>query len=186
MRLSVRYKIMGQLFAKVRSLFARRMEMVIVGLENSGKTTFINSLSDGSPGETVPTIGLNVRTVNKGNLIIKAWDLGGQVQYRPEWSRYARGTNVIIFVVDSSAIDLISYSRKELHTMLEERDLVGIPLLVLANKIDITPHLTEPEIIQGMNLDYVIDNPWLVISVSALRGTNIERVVDWLLNLERR
>ena len=63
---------MGQLFAKLRSLFARRIEMVIVGLENSGKTTFINNLSDGDPGETVPTIGLNVRTVSKGNLIMKA------------------------------------------------------------------------------------------------------------------
>ena len=177
---------MGILLGKIRSLFARRMEMVILGLENSGKTTFINSLSEGTPGETVPTIGLNVKTVQKGNLIIKAWDLGGQVQYRTEWSRYAKGTNVIIFVVDSSATDLISYSRKELHTMLEERDLAGIPLLVLSNKIDISPHLSEPEIIQGLNLDYVIDNPWLVISISALRGTNIERVVDWLLNFEKR
>ena len=177
---------MGILLGKIRSLFARRMEMVIVGLENSGKTTFINSLSEGTPGETVPTIGLNVKTVQKGNLIIKALDLGGQVQYRTEWSRYAKGTNVIIFVVDSSATDLISYSRKELHTMLEERDLAGIPLLVLSNKIDISPHLSEPEIIQGLNLDYVIDNPWLVISISALRGTNIERVVDWLLNFEKR
>ena len=70
--------------------------------------------------------------------------------------------------------------------MLEERDLAGIPLLVLSNKIDISPHLSEPEIIQGLNLDYVIDNPWLVISISALRGTNIERVVDWLLNFEKR
>ena len=63
---------MGILLGKIRSLFARRMEMVIVGLENSGKTTFINSLSEGTPGETVPTIGLNVKTVQKGNLIIKA------------------------------------------------------------------------------------------------------------------
>ena len=160
--------------------------MVIVGLENSGKTTFINNLSDGAPGETVPTIGVNVKTVIKGNLIIKAWDLGGQVQYRSEWSRYAKGTNVIVFVVDSSAKELISYSRKELHTMLEEKDLSGIPLLVLSNKIDMIHHLRESEIIEGLNLDYVIDNPWLVISISALQGTNIERVVDWLLHVENR
>ncbi|CAG9325493.1 unnamed protein product [Blepharisma stoltei] len=172
---------MGSLLAKLRSLFSRKMEMVIVGLENSGKTTFINQLSSGSPGQTVPTIGLNVRTVQQGNLTIKAWDLGGQVQYRTEWARYARGTNVIVFLVDASASQLISLSRKELHMMLEDRELVGIPLLILANKIDINPHMSEPEIIQGLNLDYVIDNPWLVISISAMRGTNIERVVDWLL-----
>lgn len=176
---------MGSLLAKVRSLFARRMEIVVVGLENSGKTTFINSLSDGNPGDTVPTIGLNVKQFNKGNLIIKAWDLGGQIQYRSEWARYAKGTQVIIFVVDASATDLITYSRRELHTMLEERDLANIPLLVLANKIDLNPHLTEPEIIEGLNLDYVIDNRWLVISISAIKGTNLERVVDWLLNVNK-
>jgi Arf/Sar family protein len=176
---------MGALLTKLRALFARKMEIVVVGLENSGKTTFINSLAEGSPGETVPTIGLNVKQITKGNLMIKAWDLGGQIQYRSEWARYAKGTQVIIFVVDSSAVDLITYSRRELHSMLEERDLANIPLLVLANKIDINPHLTEPEIITGLNLDYVIDNPWLVISISALKGTNLERVVDWLLNVKK-
>lgn len=84
-------------------------------------------------------------------------------------------------MVDASVPDLISLSRKELHLLLDDRELAGVPLLVLANKIDIEPHMTEPEIIQGLNLDYIIDNPWLVISTSALRGTNIERVVDWLV-----
>ena len=171
---------MGGLLAKLRTLFSRKMELVVVGLEHAGKTTFLNQISQGSPGDPVPTIGLNVRTVQKGNLTMKVWDLGGQVQYRPEWPRYSKGSGVIIFVVDASAIDLISLSRKELHLLLEDRELAGIPLLVLANKIDLEPHLTEPEIIQGLNLDYVIDNPWVVISCSALRGTNIERVVDWL------
>ena len=107
------------------------------------------------------------------------------IKDRSEWARYAKGTQVIIFVVDSSAVDLITYSRRELHSMLEERDLANIPLLVLANKIDLNPHLTEPEIITGLNLDYIIDNPWLVISISALKGTNLERVVDWLLNVKK-
>ena len=57
---------MGALLGKIRALFARKMEIVVVGLENSGKTTFINSLSDGNPGETVPTIGLNVKQINQG------------------------------------------------------------------------------------------------------------------------
>eukprot|EP00361_Fabrea_salina_P000633 CAMPEP_0202429936 /NCGR_PEP_ID=MMETSP1345-20130828/3524_1 /ASSEMBLY_ACC=CAM_ASM_000843 /TAXON_ID=342563 /ORGANISM="Fabrea Fabrea salina" /LENGTH=118 /DNA_ID=CAMNT_0049041287 /DNA_START=198 /DNA_END=554 /DNA_ORIENTATION=+ len=113
---------------------------------------------------------------------MKIWDLGGQVQYRPEWPRYAKGTGAIVFVVDASAGDLLQLARKELHLMLEDRELTGVPLLVLANKVDIEPHLSEPEIIQGLNLDYVIENPWVVISISALRGTNIERVVDWLIN----
>ena len=40
-------------------------------------------LSQGAPGETTPTIGLNVKVVKRGNMVIKAWDLGGQ--HSCEW-----------------------------------------------------------------------------------------------------
>jgi Arf/Sar family protein len=176
---------MGGLLAKLRSLFSRQMEIVIIGLEHSGKTTFLNQLSVGEALQTVPTIGLNVRTVQKGSLAMKVWDLGGQVQYRSEWPRYTKGTGVVVFVLDTSAVDLVSLARKELHLLLEDRELHGIPILILANKIDLEPHLTEPEIIQGLNLDYIMDNPWVIISISALRGTNIERVVEWLIARSR-
>lgn len=173
------------MIARLRSLFSRQMEIVIIGLEHAGKTTFLNQLSFGEARQTTPTIGLNVRTVQKGSLSIKVWDLGGQVQYRSEWPRYTKGTSVVVFVLDTSAIDLISLARKELHLLLEDRELNGIPILILANKIDVEPHLTEPEIIQGLNLDYIMDNPWVIISISALRGTNIERVVEWLIARSR-
>jgi len=172
---------MGSLLAKIRSLFSRKLEIVILGLENAGKTSVLNQLTSGAPLTPVPTIGLNVRTVSKGNSTIKVWDLGGQVQYRSEWPRYTKGAGAILFVLDASAPDVVSLARRELHVLLEDRELGGIPLLVLANKIDLDPHLAEPEIIKGLNLDYIMENPWVVISISALRGVNIERVVDWLL-----
>ena len=31
-----------------------------------------------------------------------------------------------------------------------------------------------------LNLDYIVENPWLVIPCSALRQTNIDQVVEWL------
>ena len=72
-------------------------------------------------------------------------------------------------------------SRKELNILLEDKEISGIPILVLANKIDIDPHMTETEIIKGLNLDYVMDSPWVVIPVSALYGTNFDQVIEWLL-----
>jgi len=72
-------------------------------------------------------------------------------------------------------------SRKELNILLEDKEIQGIPLLILANKIDIDPHLSESDIIKGLNLDYVMDNPWVVMPISALYGTNFEQVIQWLL-----
>jgi Arf/Sar family protein len=88
--------------------------------------------------------------------------------------------------VDASAPEIVSYSRKELNVLLEDRELNGIPLLILSNKIDIDPHLSEQELIQGLNLDYICDNPWVVVSISALRGVNIDKVVDWLIARSKR
>lgn len=32
-----------------------------------------------------------------------------------------------------------------------------------------------------LNLDYIMDNPWLVVPISALRQTNVNSVVEWLI-----
>ncbi|RHY31940.1 hypothetical protein DYB32_003013 [Aphanomyces invadans] len=61
------------------------------------------------------------------------------------------------------------------------RELATTPLLVLANKIDLEPHISEPELIRELNLDYIVDNPWLVIPISALRLVNIDQVIQWLM-----
>jgi ADP-ribosylation factor-like protein 8 len=78
-------------------------------------------LGNGSPVETAPTIGLNVKMVKRGGVQMKCWDLGGQAQYRAEWGRYTRGCNVIIFVVDSHATHLLPDAKAELHRLLEDR-----------------------------------------------------------------
>ena len=72
---------MGALWAKLMSAFySKKLEIVLVGLENSGKTTLLSVLSEGHPVETCPTIGLNVKLVKRGGVTMKCWDIGGQAQ----------------------------------------------------------------------------------------------------------
>jgi ADP-ribosylation factor-like protein 8 len=139
-----------------RMLFSKKLEVVIVGLGNSGKTTLLNVLSDGIPVETVPTVGLNVRMIKKGGVRMKCWDLAGGEQYRNEWSRFTKGCDVIIFVVDANAMYLLPEAKKELHRLLEDKDLAKVALLVVANKIDLEPHATEPLLIRGISHSYCL------------------------------
>ncbi|CAN0098697.1 unnamed protein product [Discosporangium mesarthrocarpum] len=92
----------------LRSFYAKQLEVVLIGLENSGKTTLMNVLANGQPVDTVPTIGLNVKMIKRGGVQMKCWDIGGQAQYRSEWGRYTRGCDVIIYVVDASAEEQVS------------------------------------------------------------------------------
>ncbi len=179
--------IMGALLAKMlESFYARQLEVVIIGLQNSGKTTLLNVLASGAPLETVPTVGMNVKLVKKGGVKLKCWDLGGQEQYRSEWGRYTSGCDVVIYVVDSNAFDTLPTAKHELHRLLEDRSLATTPILVVANKVDLDPHISEQELIRELNLDYIMDNPWIVIPVSALKTTNVDQVVQWLMRQKGR
>lgn len=173
---------MGALLSSLlESFYVKHMEIALVGLENAGKTTLLNVLSGGEAGETVPTIGLNVTTVKKGNVLIKCWDLAGQSKYRSEWGRYARGVDCIIFVVDAADPDRLPIARRELHRMLEDTSLANTPILIAANKVDVTPHVSEKELISQLNLDYVVDQPWIVMPCSATAKTNIDVLLKWLM-----
>ncbi len=132
-----------------RMLFSKKLEVVIVGLGNSGKTTLLNVLSEGIPIETVPTVGLNVRMIKKGGVRMKCWDLAGGEQYRNEWNRFTKGCDVIMFVVDANAMYLLPEAKKELHRLLEDKELSKVAILVVANKIDLEPHASEPLLIRG-------------------------------------
>jgi len=43
----------------------------------------------------------------------------------------------MIFVLDTSNKDTLSTSKKELHLLLEDKELNGIPILIVGNKVDL-------------------------------------------------
>ena len=125
---------------------------------------------------------------------MKIWDIGGQFHYRQNWVDYAKMGDVIIFMIDGSNVrynnklfkyvqyDTVPVAKKELHSLLDEKGIEGKPLLILNNKIDIEPHMTDVDIIKELNLDYIYSNKWAVISISALKELNLEDAVYWLSN----
>jgi ADP-ribosylation factor-like protein 8 len=160
--------------------FFFRDTILTLALHHSGKTTLLSVLAHGAAVETVPTIGLNVKVFKKGQVNMKCWDIGGQEQYRSEWSRYTKGCDVVLYVVDAAAPQKMATAKKELHKLLDDGSIGNTPLLVLANKIDITPHVGESELIERLQLNYVMETPWMVLPISALHVTNIDQVVEWL------
>ena len=85
---------MGLLFSSLfSSRFGRReYRILILGLDNAGKTTILYRLQVDEPVTTVPTIGFNVETLKFKNLTFQVWDLGGQSSIRPYWRCYYPNT----------------------------------------------------------------------------------------------
>src|SRR5574343_1258217 len=113
---------MGVLFRSIfSSLFGRgEIRILILGLDNAGKTTLLYKLQLNQVIETVPTIGFNLETVTYKNLKLQVWDLGGQGTIRPYWRCYYPNTNAVIYVVDSADKERIEVAKQEMYAMLQE------------------------------------------------------------------
>uniref|UniRef100_A0A0R3S5Q7 ADP-ribosylation factor-like protein 8B n=1 Tax=Elaeophora elaphi TaxID=1147741 RepID=A0A0R3S5Q7_9BILA len=159
----------------IRSLFWKEeMELTLVGLQNSGKTTFVNVIESGQFTEDmIPTVGFNMRKITKGNVTIKLWDIGGQPRFRSMWERYCRGVNAIIFMVDAADKDKLEASRNELSQLLDKPQLDSIPVLVLANKKDLPGALDERQLIEQMNLSAIQNREICCYSISCKEKDNI-------------
>lgn len=175
---------MGVLFSHLDKLwqsFHRDSAILILGLDNAGKTAVLYALHLGEAIEyTVPTIGFNVEEVAVGNLSIKMWDIGGQERLRALWPHYFGQTDGVVFVVDSSDIDRIPIAKTELHTLMSHKELTGKPFLILANKQDLPRALHKEEMIQALDLKAVTWLKWQVVECSAVKNNRAKLGLEWL------
>ncbi|GAB5592987.1 ADP-ribosylation factor-like protein 8B [Umbelopsis nana] len=175
--------IIQSLLEWLRSLFFKtEMELTLVGLQNSGKTTLVNVIASGQFIEdSIPTVGFNMRKVTKGSVTLKLWDIGGQPRFRSMWERYCRGVNAIVFVVDAADHDKIDAARTELKSLLEKPQLSNIPVLVLGNKNDLPSALNVDELIEILNLKTITNREVSCYSISAKNQVNIDITLQWLI-----
>ncbi|KZT12120.1 P-loop containing nucleoside triphosphate hydrolase protein [Laetiporus sulphureus 93-53] len=158
--------------------FSSTAEIAVVGLQASGKTSFVNVIGSGQwSEEVVPTIAFNFRKVRKGNVTLKIWDVAGQPRYRSIWERYCNGVDAIVFVVDSADKEKFDIVRFELHQLLAQPTLTGVPLLVLGNKNDLEGHAIVNELIKALQLDKIQNRP---VSCSMKSQHNLDIVLQWL------
>lgn len=174
---------MGVLLSKLFSSVVgnKEVRVLILGLDNAGKTTILYKLQMGEVVTTVPTIGFNVETVQYKNIRFQVWDLGGQTSIRPYWRCYYQNTNAIIYVVDSSDGERMGISKQELHTMLEEEELKDAVLMIFANKQDMPQALPEQDIAEKLGLSGIKNRQWAIFKTSAIKGEGLYQGLDWLV-----
>ena len=174
---------MGHLFSKVfdNLVGSRERRILILGLDNAGKTTILYRLQRDEVIKTVPTVGFNVETVQYKNIKFQVWDLGGQTAIRPYWRCYYPNTDCVIYVVDSADRDRLTEDCKnELHLLLEEEELQKKPLLVFANKQDMDGSLDAAEISTSLDLTSIRERQWHIQSCSAKEGQGLEEGLQWV------
>jgi signal recognition particle receptor subunit beta len=84
-------------------------------------------------------------------------------------------------VVDTNDTDRLAEAKKELHDLMEDQNLKNVPLLVVLNKMDLEQKYDKSEFSGLLRLGDLTDNPWAVVTISALNGTNLADVISWLV-----
>lgn len=173
---------MGSTFSYLfnRLLGKEDVRILMVGLDNAGKTTILYRLKLEEVVSTVPTLGFNVETVTYKNISFTVWDIGGQDKIRNLWRVYFQGTQGLIFVVDSADKERIEEARLELQKLLSEELLANVVLLVFANKQDMPDAMSASEVREKLGLVNTRSRPWFVQSSYAVKGEGLYEGLDWL------
>lgn len=143
--------------------------VLLVGLDNSGKSTLLSNLSPSllsvarsmsehgvTQASTSPTSGLSLVEFVHDRAKWRVWDMSGQGRFRPLWAYYVGHVQAIIFVVDITDTERIACSRDELSGILESQKVKEkrLPVLVFANKSDLGDKETEAEDGEGYGYGY--------------------------------
>jgi ADP-ribosylation factor protein 1 len=174
----------GGIFKALKGLLGSKKDVrvLMVGLDAAGKTTVLYKLKLGEIVTTIPTIGFNVETVEYKNLRFTVWDVGGQDRIRPLWRHYFQNTSGIIYVVDSNDTGRAEEAAEELGKLMNEDELQGVPLLVLANKQDLPQAMTIATMTEKLGLVNCKSRKWYVQGTCATSGDGLYEGLDWLSN----
>ncbi|XP_014244935.1 ADP-ribosylation factor-like protein 6 [Cimex lectularius] len=177
---------MSGIFSKLSALFGlkkKSVKVIMIGLNNSGKSTIVSLLkSDGDKSsEIVPTIGLNVEHFKYQHVFFTTFDMSGQGRYRYLWERYYKDCDGIIFVIDSSDRLRLAVAKEELYLLLQHPDIAArkVPILFLANKMDVREALSSVKIAAAFGLEQIKDKPWHIFATNALTGEGLQGGVEW-------
>ncbi|XGW07936.1 hypothetical protein V3C99_010784 [Haemonchus contortus] len=158
----------------------REIRVLILGLDNAGKTTITKKFLGEDLSLVEPTLGFNIKTVDFQGFTINFWDVGGQKSLRSYWRNYFEQTDALIWVVDSGDQERLLACRDELRSLLGEERLSGASLLVLANKQDLPSAARVTDIAKMLELEEIKSHHWRIYSCSAMTGENLLEAVSWM------
>ncbi|XP_043645083.1 ADP-ribosylation factor-like protein 6 isoform X2 [Drosophila teissieri] len=168
-----------------------KMTILVLGLNNSGKSSIINHFKKSSEQTSivVPTVGFMVEQFYTGmsGVSIKAIDMSGATRYRNLWEHQFKNCHGIIYVIDSSDRMRFVVVKDELDLVLQHPDLSNriVPILFYGNKMDMEDSLSSVKIAAALRLENIKDKPWHICSSSAISGEGLGEGVQWLIQQMR-
>ena len=139
-------------FFEYFSIFQKKCTVVLLGLDNAGKTTFLHRLKEDRMTIHDPTLYAHSEEIKLGNLLFKIVDVGGHKAMRKIWKNFYMNTDAIIFIVDAADSQRINEVKEELNNILVETNAKSIPILIMGNKIDMRTAMSEEGLMENLGV----------------------------------
>lgn len=81
---------------RLRSSPDKELRILLLGLDNAGKTTLMKKLASEDVSHITPTQGFNIKSVQADGMKLNVWDIGGQRKIRPYWRNYFEFTDILV------------------------------------------------------------------------------------------
>ncbi|XP_019892862.1 ADP-ribosylation factor-like protein 6 isoform X1 [Musca domestica] len=196
-------------FLSLIKINKEKMTVLVVGLNNSGKSSIIQQFkrkNDTNSYISIPTVGftheefyskhknpnknhtkVNIKKItffySGQGVQFSVIDMSGAWKYRNLWQHQFKNCQGLIYVIDASDKMRMVVVKEELDILLQHPDLVNrsIPILFYGNKSDCDNSLSSVNIASALELTSICDKPWHICCCSAKTGDGLEEGVQWLI-----
>ncbi|XP_028412637.1 ADP-ribosylation factor-like protein 13B [Dendronephthya gigantea] len=184
------FNYISKCFSSISKRDSRDVKLLMLGIDNAGKSTIINDLKGEPKESTVPTIGFSSAEFKLLSFKVTAYDVGGGPRIRGIWKDYYAEIFGVVYVVDASDRERIADSRTVLSEALSDSRLSGKPFVVFANKQDIDGAMSEQDIDMEFELEQLAkkcESRYKVFQCTALLNegrkidSQLKKGLRWLL-----
>lgn len=133
-------------------IFQRQSTLVLLGLDNAGKTTFLRRLKEDRMCIHDPTMYAYTEEIKLGSILFHIVDVGGHPSMRKIWKNFYMSTDAIIYMVDAANPSRFQEAREALENILNDASAKNIPIIILGNKIDLKSASSENDLVQNLGI----------------------------------
>ncbi|KCZ77097.1 hypothetical protein H311_01897, partial [Anncaliia algerae PRA109] len=166
-----------------KQIFVRRLKVVLLGTESSGKSRLIKRIFEDSYDEEQEQRKHTNRILkyNLNGIEFTIYDVPGGKENIPKWDFFYKKADAVIFTFDSTSDEKNSMeAENQLSALLYRNMWTKRNLLVLGTKNDMQQAKSCRDIILSLNLMDIVDREVSCYSVSAKTKVNLELVIRWL------
>lgn len=131
---------------------------------------------------------MNKEVVKVDGMDFELYDVGGLEKVRSLWRTYSKEANGVVYTVDSSDPTRLPQAAEELKKLFfgdkKKKSLIvpDIPLLVFANKQDLSEAVGIDRITADLELQDLPVRNYKVLPTIATQGTNLHEGLKWMVD----